>query len=66
MSMLCLNLNSASWCPPVNECDPGAINKSGQAGSNCWTDDAAAFWRVNSTSPYKHVGGFGIGRTRGS
>ena len=52
--------------PPVNVCDPGAINKSGQAGSNCWTDDAAAFWRVNSTSPYKHVGGggFGIGRTR--
>ena len=57
MSMLYF-YSSASWFPPVNACNSGAINKSGQArpGSNCWTDDyddddAAAFWRVNSTSP---------------
>ena len=76
--MLHLYQNSASQCPHVNVCDPGAINKSGQAGSNELLDGQttrwpAAFWRVNSTSPTNmlvvalesvELGGYRISRRR--
>ena len=40
----------------------GQSTKAARQGrSDCWTDDAATFWRVNSLLPYKHVGGFGFG-----
>ena len=52
MSMLCLNLSSASWCPQSMYATQGQSTKAARQGrSDCWTDDAAAFWRVNSLLP---------------
>ena len=50
------------YAPMTMTATQGQSTKAARQGrSDCWTDDAAAFWRVNSLSflPYKHVGGFG-------
>ena len=52
------------YAPMTMTATQGQSTKAARQGrSDCWTDDAAAFWRVNSLSflPYKHVGGFGFG-----